>query len=154
MVVDYDVWYPFQWYVRNVQKDGLLSFACFKGDSEEGTHDGCNRVFESHAASARILTLEHGDRDKQYLAEFEQKGPLQNLLWFPESYRRPGENRQDEGSFWGFHGIPSKEQFTKDLTFFWTSATNQKSWSRVIDYWLSRKLEQPWYDSKYYSYIP
>jgi len=154
VIVDYDVWYPFQWYVRNVQEDGLLSFACFKGDSEEGTHDGCNRVSEAPAASARLLTLEHGDRDKQYLAEFEQKGPLQNLLWFPESYRRPGENRQHEGSFSGFRGIPSKEQFTKDLTFFRTSATNRESWSRIIDYWLSRKLEQPWYDSKYYSYIP
>ena len=96
----------------------------------------------------------HGDRDGQYLAQFEKRGPLKNLLWFPESYRRPDENRQAEGSFLGFRGIPGKEQFTKDLAFFRSSATSRKTWSQALDYWLFRRLEREWYDSKYYSYLP
>ena len=154
VVVDYDVWYPFQWYVRHAQDDDALSFACFKGKSDEGWNDSCKRVSDAPEASARLLTLEHGDRDKEYLAQFVKRGPLQNLLWFPESYRRPGENRQDEGSFWGFRGVPGKEQFSKDLAFFRSSATSRKSWVQVMDYWLFRKLEREWYDSKYYSYLP
>ncbi|MCH7713945.1 MAG: hypothetical protein IIC99_10025, partial [Chloroflexi bacterium] len=154
VVVDYDVWYPFQWYVRNVQVDGALSFACFKGESEDGWNDGCKRVSESPEASARLLTMGHGDRDMEYLAHFVKRGPLQNLLWFPESYRRPGENRQAEGSFWGFRGVPSKEQFTKDLEFFRSSAVDRESWFQALDYWLFRRLERDWYDAKYYSYLP
>ena len=96
----------------------------------------------------------HGDRDGEYLAEFEKRGPLKNLLWFPESYRRPDENRQAEGSFLGFRGIPGKEQFTKDLVFFRSSATSRKIWFEALDYWLFRRLEREWYDSKYYSYLP
>ncbi|PKB64836.1 MAG: hypothetical protein BZY80_01840 [SAR202 cluster bacterium Io17-Chloro-G2] len=154
VVVDYDVWYPFQWYVRNAQDDGELSFACFKGESEDGWNDSCKRVSDGPTASARVLTMGHGDRDGEYLAQFEKRGPLQNLLWFPESYRRPDENRQAEGSFWGFRGVPSKEQFTKDLGFFRSSAISRDSWFRVLDYWLFRQLERDWYDAKYYSYLP
>ncbi len=154
VVVDYDVWYPFQWYVRDAQDDGALSFACFKGKSEDGFNDSCKQVSEAPTASARLLTMGHGDRDGEYLAQFEKRGPLKNLLWFPESYRRPDENRQAEGSFLGFRGIPSKEQFTKDLTFFRSSATSRESWSQALDYWLFRRLEREWYDSKYYSYLP
>ena len=154
VVVDYDVWYPFQWYVREAQDDGVLSFACFKGKSEDGFNDSCKRVSEAPTASARMLTMGHGDRDGEYLAEFEKRGPLKNLLWFPESYRRPDENRQAEGSFLGFRGIPGKEQVTKDLVFFRSSATSRKIWFEALDYWLFRRLEREWYDSKYYSYLP
>ena len=154
VVVDYDVWYPFQWYVRHPHQDGELSFACFKGKSEDGKTDDCKRVSDAPEASARVLTMGHGDRDKRFLDQFQQSEPLQNLLWFPESYRRPDENRQAEGSFWGFRGVPGKEQFSKDLGFFRDSALSRETWSNVLDYWMFRKLERDWYDAKYYSYLP
>ena len=39
--VDYDVWYPFQWYVRHQEKDGNLSFTCFK---DQDGQDGCRTI--------------------------------------------------------------------------------------------------------------
>ena len=38
VTVDYDMWYPFQWYVRNVQEAGFLSYSCFKNEGEDGWH--------------------------------------------------------------------------------------------------------------------
>ena len=105
-------------------------------------------------ASARVLTTGHGFRDRESLEDFRQEGPFQNLLWFPESYRRPGEDRQAEGSFLGFRGVPNKEQITKDLQYFKSVATSRKSWNDALDYWIFRRLDKEWYDAQYYSYLP
>ena len=40
--VDYDIWYPFQWYARNMESDGQLRFTCFKDEEEEGLNPSCN----------------------------------------------------------------------------------------------------------------
>ncbi len=154
IVVDYDVWYPLQWYVRHLHDQKSLRFACFKSESDPAWTSDCKPVSESTEASARLLTTVHGDRDEADLEHFRRDGPLKSLLWFPESYRRPGENRAYEGSFLGFRGLPSKVQFTKDLRYFQSALSSRKSWSDGINYWLFRRLEDPWYDALYYSYLP
>ena len=154
VVVDYDVWYPFQWYVRHPQDQGKLSFSCFQDESEPGWTSDCKTVNESSDASARVLSIAHGGRDRESLEEFRRSGPFQHLLWFPESYRRPGEDREKEGSFLGFRGVPSKDQFSKDFRFFGSVATSRGSWSEALDYWIFRRLDKPWFDAQYYTYLP
>ena len=154
VVVDYDVWYPFQWYVRHPQDQGKLSFACFQAESEPGWNSSCKRVDESRDASARVLTTGHGIRDSEFLEEFRREGPFQNLLWFPESYRRPGEDRPREGSFLGFRGVPNQEQLSKDFRYFGSVATSRDSWNDALNYWIFRRLDDPWFDAQYYSYLP
>ena len=39
--VDYDIWYPFVWYVRDHDRDGRLRFSCFKSEGESGWNDSC-----------------------------------------------------------------------------------------------------------------
>ena len=151
--VDYDLWYPFQWYVRQPQTQDVLRFSCFKAEGEEGWDSSCNPVPEEPEFRAYLLTVGHGNRDAQTLDGFQQEGPLRNLLWFPESYRRPNENRQGEGFVWGFRGIPSKEQLSLDFKYFKDVATSRESWFDALDYLLFRNLEQDWYNSEYYSYV-
>ena len=151
--VDYDLWYPFQWYVRQPQTQDLLRFACFKDESEDGWNDSCKPVPEEPDSRAYLLTVDHGNRNADTLNGYQQDGPLRNLLWFPESYRRPNENRQGEGSTWGFRGIPSKEQLSLDFKYLKEVATSRESWFGALDYLIFRNLEREWYTSEYYSYI-
>ncbi|MFB3120205.1 MAG: glycosyltransferase family 39 protein, partial [Stenotrophomonas maltophilia] len=52
--VDYELWYPMQWYVRQRQEEGDLSFACFKDEKEEGWNAGCNPISEPPEAGALL----------------------------------------------------------------------------------------------------
>ena len=151
--VDYDLWYPFQWYVRDPQTQGILQFSCFKHDTEEGWDASCNPVPEEPDSRAYLLTVDHANRNGSTLRDYLQDGPLRNLLWFPESYRRPNENRQGEGFTWGFRGIPSKHQLSLDFKYFKDVATSRESWFMALDYMLFRNLERDWYNSEYYSYL-
>ena len=151
--VDYDMWYPFQWYVRQSQIQDVLRFSCFKDDSEEGWDASCNPVPEELESRAYLLTVIHGNRDAKTLDEYEQDGPRRNLLWFPESYRRPNENRPGEGFVWGLRGIPNKEQLVLDFKYFKEVATSRDSWSDALKYFIFRDLEQEWFFSEYYSFL-
>ena len=153
-LVDYEAWYPFQWYVRHAQEEGKLSFRCFKTEDEDGYVASCETVSDSSKASAWLIDKKRGERDQEYLEDFRREGPFRNLIWFPESYRRPGEDRPSEGSFLGLKGIPNREQFTKDLRFFKSVAGSRDSWREGLDYWIFRRLEDTWYDSLYYTYLP
>ncbi|MCH6580610.1 MAG: hypothetical protein IH802_09645, partial [Nitrospinae bacterium] len=97
--------------------------------------------------------VNHGDRDAETLDDYQQDGPLRNLLWFPESYRRPNENRPGEGFVWGFRGIPNKEQLSLDFKYFKEVATSRESWFEALDYLIFRNLDREWYKSEYYSYL-
>jgi type IV secretory pathway TrbD component len=143
--VDYEMWYPFQWYVRDNEKQGTLQFKCFKGEAEDGWNASCNSVSESPLASAVLLNAQHSNRDAEHLTDYQKAGPLKNLLWFPESYRRPGENRQAESS---------AEELAKDFAFFKEAATSRSTWHSALDYIIFRNLQQEWYSSEYYSYLP
>jgi hypothetical protein len=79
------------------------------------------------------------------LTQYQREGPLRNLLWSPESYRRPGENRQAEGL---------SEELANDFVFFKEAATSRDTWQGALDYIIFRKLEWDWYSSEYYSYMP
>ena len=151
--VDYDLWYPFQWYVREAQTQGILRFSCFKHDSEDGWDSNCNQVPDEPDSRAYLLTVDHANRNGSTLRDYQRDGPLRNLLWFPESYRRPNENRQGEGFTWGFRGIPSKHQLSLDFKYFKDVATSRESWFMALDYLFFRNLEQDWYNSEYYSYL-
>ncbi|MCH8897596.1 MAG: histidine kinase [Chloroflexi bacterium] len=144
--VDYDLWYPFQWYVRDKSDEGTLRFTCFKEEGEDGWTPSCSPVSETAelGAAALLLTAQHEGKDAKLLETYEKSGPLKNLLWFPESYRRPGENRQGE---------PLLEELAKDLQFFRDAASSRETWRRAIDYILFRDLQREWYSSEYYSYI-
>ena len=150
--VDRDLWYPFNWYVRHEQKAGTLRFSCIKEEDEPGWHAGCAPPSEGLDTPVLLLTREHGGRHTRVLSEYEREGPQRNLLWFPESYRRPFENREAEGSLWGNRGIPGKEQLTKDWEFFKEVATSRDSWRDALDYLIFRDLDQGWLNSEYYSY--
>ena len=153
--VDYDIWYPFNWYVRDAQRGGTLSFTCFKDEEDEGWNAGCNLVEEAPDYQALLLSLDHGNRDTEALSGYQRNGPLRNLLWFyEEAYRRPGENRQSEGHPWGLKGLPNGQQLTKDFGYFKSVATSKGSWFDTLDYLIFRNLDREWYISEYYSYLP
>ena len=151
--VDYDLWYPFQWYVRQPQTQDILRFSCFKDESDGGWDASCKPVPEEPDSRAYLLTVDHGNKNAETLDGYQQDGPNRNLLWFPETYRRPNENRQGEGFVWGFRGIPNKEQLSLDFKYFKDLTTSRESWFGALDYLIFRNLDKDWFNSEYYSYI-
>ena len=143
--VDYELWYPMQWYVRHQQEEGNLSFSCFKDEDEEGWNAGCNPISEPPEAGALLLNSGHGYRDAQALSDYRKSEPLRNLLWFPETYRRPGENRQAENMV---------EELALDFRFFQESAQERKAWREALDYILFREIQADWYNSEFFSFLP
>lgn len=146
--VDYDIWYPFQWYVRNAESDGLLRFTCFKKESDDGWNESCNSLEsrpddDEFKPVSLVLTSEHSDRQGRELLGYEKSAKLHSLLWFPETYRRPAESRKDE---------PWKDEVTKDLGFFKDLATSRGAWRNALGYWIFRDLEKDWFTGDYYTF--
>ena len=146
--VDYDIWYPFQWYVRNAESDGQLRFTCFKDEGDEGWNESCNSLETApeegeFRPSALLLASSHTDTLDAELADYEKTGPLNSLLWYPETYRRPSEARQEEE--W-------KDELKKDLGFFKDVATSKGAWRSALGYWIFRDLKQDWFTGNYYSF--
>ncbi|MDA0263208.1 MAG: TIGR03663 family protein [Chloroflexi bacterium] len=144
--VDYDVWYPFQWYVRNVESKGQLRFTCFKDDNDDDFNAGCNSLKQVPEEGAfrptmLMLTSAHASRNGAELQDYEKSEALNSLLWFPETYRRPSEARPDEE--W-------KDEFKKDLDFFKDVATSKGAWRNALAYWIFRDLKQDWFTGDYY----
>ena len=154
VLVDYDMWYPFQWYVRHHHDEGVLQFKCFKAEGEDGWNSSCNPVSEEQASRTLLLKSPHGGEDVESGVENDREGPFRDLLWFPESYRRPHENRQAEGSQWGIRGIPSGKQLSEDFNYFGKVAVSRESWADGINYLVFRDLEADWFISEYYSFLP
>ncbi len=152
--VDYDMWYPFQWYVRNAQEDGLLSFGCFKNEGEDGWNTSCKPADEDEDSAALLLTLPHIRPNAESLERFESHGPFRDLIWFPESYRRPNEDRANEGFVWGLRALPNSHQLGLDFRYFEEVAKSRESWADGLAYLFTRRLDDEWYKSEYYSYLP
>ena len=74
----------------------------------------------------------------------EREGPLLNLLWFPELYRRFGEDRPQESIF---------REVREDLAYFRETFAHKSSWNAVVDYFLFRRIDEGWWDAQFYSYI-
>ena len=138
--VDYDIWYPFQWYTRHQERDGNLTFGCFKN---EGGAGGCTALTADVGSSAILVAAHNNPSDPGSMTGYTLSGPRRNLLWFPETYRRPGENRQEENPV---------EEITQDLMFFREAATTARNWHDVLSYVVLRRLEADWFNSEYYTY--
>ena len=169
--VDYDLWYPFNWYVRDLERAGAMDFRCFKSPHEEDWHEGCIPAEVRPESLGWMLTTGHTQGSADALSGFQRDGPRRNLLWFnEETYRRPGEQRfpcpprraalycapegqEAEGHPWRFKGLPNGVQLRKDFSYFKSVAANRRSWSDALDYLLFRKLEGDWLNSEYYSYL-
>ena len=82
-------------------------------------------------------------RNGQELEEFQKSDRLKNLLWFPESYRRPDENRPEEGF---------GEEIKEDFRYFKNTVTSKDAWQTALDYLLFRNLEAQWFNSEFYGF--
>ena len=142
--VDYDIWYPFTWYVRHQEKQGQLGFYCFKAAEEKGYNSSCLQAPRSAGSRMVLLGSAHSSGNSEAWAQFQREGPKRNLLWFPETYRRPGEDRQRE---------KLKEELTKDLKYFKNVVGRRESWNAALDYLLFRELKHDWYFSDYYTLV-
>jgi len=146
--VDYDIWYPFQWYVRNAEAGGLLRFTCFKGEDDDGFNDSCNSLNDSlredeFRPTTLMLTASHAGRNGAELEGYEKSETLHSLLWFPETYRRPSEARLEEA--W-------RDELKKDLGFFKDVASSKGAWRSALSYWIFRDLEQDWFTGDYFTF--
>ena len=150
--VDYDVWYPLQWYVRDHSVDGRLNFQCFELEAEENS--GCIVLSDSlqedgtynFGNPAGLLVKDgHVGGDEDVQSHYRRQGPFRELLWFPETYRRPNENREEE---------PMHTQFAKDLGYFRDSVSSREKWAEALNYVISRQMNTDWYRSEYYAYLP
>ena len=59
VLVDYDMWYPFQWYVRKEQDNNTVRFNCFKAEGDEGWNSGCDPASDDTESRALLLTKAH-----------------------------------------------------------------------------------------------
>ena len=142
--VDYEMWYPFNWYVRHEQKEGTLQFRCYKQSHEDGYVPWCTPLEEPPSTKAVLLIDSHSNRDFAHLTAYDRAGPFRNLLWFPQSYRRPGESRKSESIL---------EELEKDLAFAKDNITRREPWSDALDYFLFREIGSKWWDSTFYTHV-
>ena len=150
--VDYDVWYPLQWYVRDHAVDGRLNFQCFELEGSEDS--GCITLSASlqddgtyaFGNPAGMLVKDgHVGDDSDVQSVYRRQGPFRELLWFPETYRRPNENREEE---------PMHTQLAEDFSFFRESVSSRERWAEALNYVIDRQLKADWYRSEYYAYLP
>ena len=140
--VDYDMWYPFQWYVRNETEQGVLWFDHFCTANVDKGSDECRKVGEDTGPRVYLAEVAHAVPAENAEA-YRREGPMRNLLWYPETYRRPGEAR-DETGMWS--------QLAADVDFFRDSAANPEKWQQAIEYIVARWQERDWYSAEYYQY--
>ena len=140
--VDYDMWYPFQWYVRSETEAGVLQFDRFCRNDADEDSETCRKVGADAGPLVYLAESGHavGEEVEQTYAE---SGPMRNLLWYPETYRRPGEIRE-ETSFW--------QQLRADVDFFSAAAGNPNKWREALGYIVGRHQESDWYKAEYYQY--
>lgn len=148
--VDYDMWYPFQWYVRHETEEGSLWFDRFcaatsAGDDDEEGGDqekDCKSVGED--SGPQIYLAEHGHAvEEEDAPGYRREGPMRNLLWYPETYRRPGEARTTNG-LW--------KQLKADASFFRDTAANPDKLRQALEYIVARRQQSDWYTANYYLY--
>lgn len=137
--IDYDTWYPIQWYLRHLEREGYAKFSCFR---DEDGQDGCLAPSAESQTSALLVASHH--RPSGSLKGFEESGPGRNLLWYPETYRRPGEDRQSEEIL---------DEIREDLAYFGKAGTSKDKWHQALKYFLTREMESDWFNSEYYTYL-
>ena len=142
-IIDYDLWYPFNWYARN---DKFITYRCFKDTGDDGYASYCDPLRTTPDAQALVMMDSHGKRDDRYLAgSYSREGPYRNLIWFPEVYRRPGEARETTGI---------RYQIGQDMAYGWNVVTDRNSWRNIVNYLFHRELREGWFDSTFYAFFP
>lgn len=152
--VDYDMWYPFQWYVRAETRAGSLQFDNFCAadaatDADDAGSSHCRRVGDGDDADAGpqvyLVESQHAPNDANGAIgdAYDKTGPLRNLLWYPETYRRPQEART-ETPFW--------QQLQADSEFFTETAANPVKWREALNYIIARRQQSDWYRAEFYQY--
>ena len=140
--VDYDMWYPFQWYVREETQEGSLQFDRFCPTAKNDENEDCRTVAAD--AGTRVYLAEHAHAvDQDDAGEYRKDGPMRNLLWYPETYRRPGEARTDTGMW---------RQLSADVAFFRDTAADPDKWRTALEYVIARRQDSDWYSAEYYQY--
>ena len=134
--VDYELWYPLNWYIRN---DEFIEFKCFE------EKEGCQPISAQPTVEGLMLLDSHGFKYNEHLSEYKREGSFRELLWFPEVYRRPGERRKHENFL---------EEFWLDSKFAVNMAPRQTTWKDALDYILFRRIDDEWWDTKFYNYRP
>ena len=140
--VDYDMWYPFQWYVRKETEQGTLQFDRFCAANDDDGSEGCRRVGEDIGPSVYLAEYAHAV-DQEDADQYRKDGPMRNLLWYPETYRRPGESRTDTG-IW--------RQLNSDVAFFRDTAADPEKLRSALEYIIARRQESDWFTAEYYQY--
>ncbi len=155
--VDYDMWYPFQWYIRHHTRDGRMVHQCFRATAEEDasciTLEGSRNEdgnYNFGNPAALLVEDSHIGDDEAVRETYRRQGTFIDLLWFPETYRRPDEIVGDRGRL----DDPILSQLAEDFRFFTDTVSSREGWTGVLDYVLFRNLEADWADSKYYVYLP
>ena len=150
--VDYDMWYPFQWYVRAETQNGILQFDTFcasdaddDDDSEDDSKDEPKECRQVGADTVpQVYLAESGHAASGEVEEtWAKSGPMRNLLWYPETYRRPDESRT-ETAFW--------RQLSADVNFFTATAAEPAKWRQALGYIVARHQGSDWYKAEYYQY--
>ena len=134
--VDYELWYPLNWYVR---KDEFIQYQCYEDKQ------GCQTISAPPTAEALLLLDSNGFKFNDHLTAYKRGGSYKELLWFPEVYRRPGERRKEESII---HELWQDVQFAADM------APRRSTWKDALDYILYRRIDEEWWDSKFYTYQP
>ena len=143
--MDYEIWYPMNWYVRQSQREGSVEFRCYKSETDADYQPWCSPVSETPSTGAILLIEGHAKRYRSHLEGHQASGPLKDLLWFPEdTYRRPGASREEQ---W------SPTELKEDARFIVDNVTAGQSWKDAMDYFLFRRLDYQWWDSKFFSYV-
>ena len=123
------------------QAEGSVVFKCYKDDTEPGYVDWCSHLDEPPSVRAILLNDLHSSKYGRHLDDYEKSGPFSNLLWFPENYRRQGENRREESFF---------EEVKYDSRSLLGSISNAESWKNAINYFVYRDMSGKWWDSKFF----
>ena len=142
--VDYDMWYPFNWYVRQEQKDGTLTFQRYKIENDEGRQE-CNPLDDPPSTLVFFVEGFCANQYSSTLGDYDKSGPFRNLIWFPEDYKRPGADRGPGGE-----SLP--EQFKEDLVFVVEQVFSKGFWESSVDYFLFRRLGNAWGPPAFYVY--
>jgi hypothetical protein len=141
IAVDYELWYPYQWYARH---DKNVRFICYKDRNEDGWQSYCSPLREAPPSTAVLMITSHANRDQPFLENYDKKGLYWNLLWFPQVYRVPD--------------ISSSDSFLtrrrKEVSFLKDHITERAAWRGFWRYELTRKLGSAWWFSDFYAFLP
>ena len=134
--VDYELWYPLNWYVRD---DEFVEYKCYENKA------GCQTITAPPLVDGLMLLDSNGFKFKEHLEDYKREGSFKELIWFPEVYRRPGERRKEETIF---------RELWEDVKFAANMFPRQAAWKDAMDYIIFRHIEEEWWDTKFYNYRP